>query len=183
MSYFAPLIKHVAASKSLVNKTSLSIVNQCATRRNYSAGRYLCITSSVSERHPSSELQKPANGGDQDIRDLPGLTPEQHKLIHDKDNEHRTRHFGIEAALGGEERDLVRRKRMIYRSKQRGWLEADLLMGSWAVENVPNLTEAELDEYELLLKEETIDTAGIKKLSELTKIKTQIAKLLGRNIG
>ena len=46
---------------------------------------------------------------------------------------------------------------MIYRSKQRGWLEADLLMGSWASMNVPTLTEKELDEYELLLKEETID--------------------------
>lgn len=46
---------------------------------------------------------------------------------------------------------------MIYRSKQRGWLEVDLLLGSWAVENVPNLSEVELDEYEILLKEETID--------------------------
>jgi succinate dehydrogenase assembly factor 2 len=55
------------------------------------------------------------------------------------------------------ERDLNRRKRMIYRSKQRGWLEADLLMGSWAAENVPNLSTQELDEYEILLQEETID--------------------------
>lgn len=54
-------------------------------------------------------------------------------------------------------RDAVRRKRMIYRSKQRGWLEADLLMGSWAVTHIPSLTPQELDEYELLLKEETID--------------------------
>ena len=46
---------------------------------------------------------------------------------------------------------------MIYRSKQRGWLEVDLLMGSWAVENVPKLNEQELDEYEVLLNEETID--------------------------
>jgi len=33
------------------------------------------------------------------------------------------------------------------------------------------------------IKEGTIEGEGIKKLSELTKIKTQIAKLLGRNIG
>jgi succinate dehydrogenase assembly factor 2 len=46
---------------------------------------------------------------------------------------------------------------MIYRSKQRGWLEVDLLLGSWAVDNVPKLTNKELDEYELVLKEETID--------------------------
>jgi succinate dehydrogenase assembly factor 2 len=46
---------------------------------------------------------------------------------------------------------------MIYRSKQRGWLEADILMGSWAVQNVPNLTTLQLDEYETILNEETID--------------------------
>ena len=33
------------------------------------------------------------------------------------------------------------------------------------------------------IKEGTIEAEGIKKLSELTKVKTQIAKLLGRNIG
>jgi len=46
---------------------------------------------------------------------------------------------------------------MIYRSKQRGWLEADLLLGSWAEKNVPKLSPSELDEYDLILKEETID--------------------------
>ena len=53
--------------------------------------------------------------------------------------------------------DEVRRKRLIYRSKQRGWLEVDLLMGTWAVENVPTLTVAEMDEYEAILNQETID--------------------------
>lgn len=99
----------------------------------------------------------PLDGGDQDIRDLPGLTQEQKMKIHDADTNFRNRHFAIEAAMDEKERDLVRRKRMIYRSKQRGWLEADLLMGSWAVENVPKLSEAELDEYDIILKEETID--------------------------
>jgi succinate dehydrogenase assembly factor 2 len=51
----------------------------------------------------------------------------------------------------------VRRKRLLYRSKQRGWLEVDLLLGSWAAEHVPGLTTAELDEYEALLNQETID--------------------------
>ena len=46
---------------------------------------------------------------------------------------------------------------MIYRSKQRGWLEVDLLLGSWATENVPHLTEEEMDQYEEILKVETID--------------------------
>ena len=62
-----------------------------------------------------------------------------------------------ELAMDEKSRDIARRKRMIYRSKQRGWLEVDLLMGSWAVENVPKLNEQELDEYEVLLNEETID--------------------------
>jgi succinate dehydrogenase flavin-adding protein (antitoxin of CptAB toxin-antitoxin module) len=46
---------------------------------------------------------------------------------------------------------------MIYRSKQRGWLEADLLMGSWATQYVPTLSKEELDEYEVVLNLETID--------------------------
>ena len=69
----------------------------------------------------------------------------------------RMNHTKFESTLSPEEYDSVRRRRMIYRSKQRGWLEADLLMGSWAVENIPGLTVEELDEYELLLEEETID--------------------------
>ncbi len=46
---------------------------------------------------------------------------------------------------------------MIYRSKQRGWLEADILLGSWAKEFVPKLSKKELDELDVVLKEETID--------------------------
>jgi succinate dehydrogenase flavin-adding protein (antitoxin of CptAB toxin-antitoxin module) len=53
--------------------------------------------------------------------------------------------------------DEVRRRRMIYRSKQRGWLEVDLLLGSWAEKFVPKLSAKELDEYDLILREETID--------------------------
>jgi succinate dehydrogenase assembly factor 2 len=59
--------------------------------------------------------------------------------------------------LSEKELDEVRRKRMIYRSKQRGWLEADILLGSWAKEFVPKLTPKELDELDIVLQEETID--------------------------
>ena len=45
------------------------------------------------------------------------------------------------------------------------------------------VVDFQISELQKAIKEETIDIAGIKKLSELTKIKTQIAKLLGRNIG
>jgi len=88
---------------------------------------------------------------------LPGLSGDQIKKIGVSDKYLRDSHLKIECDLSSEERDIVRRKRMIYRSKQRGWLEADILLGSWAVENVPQLSDEELDEYELVLKEETID--------------------------
>uniref|UniRef100_A0A7S2YT63 Succinate dehydrogenase assembly factor 2, mitochondrial n=1 Tax=Entomoneis paludosa TaxID=265537 RepID=A0A7S2YT63_9STRA len=55
----------------------------------------------------------------------------------------------------------IRRKRLVYRSKQRGWLEVDLLLGTWASENVPSLNAAELDEYEEFVNQETIDIYNI----------------------
>jgi succinate dehydrogenase flavin-adding protein (antitoxin of CptAB toxin-antitoxin module) len=88
---------------------------------------------------------------DQDMSNLPGLSPEQLSNIARLDDSLRNHHMATV------ESDEARRKRMIYRSKQRGWLEADLLMGSWAVKHVPSLSLEELDEYEVLLKEETID--------------------------
>ena len=53
--------------------------------------------------------------------------------------------------------DAVRRKRLVYRSKQRGWLEVDLLMGTFAVAHVPSMSTDELDEYEAILNQETIE--------------------------
>lgn len=44
-----------------------------------------------------------------------------------------------------------RRKRLIFRSWHRGTREMDLIMGSFAENNVPSMTEAELDLYEELL--------------------------------
>ncbi len=45
------------------------------------------------------------------------------------------------------------------------------------------IVDLEIANLQKEIKEGTIEAEGIKKLSELTKIKTQIAKLLGRNIG
>ncbi|RQM15922.1 hypothetical protein DD237_006225 [Peronospora effusa] len=53
--------------------------------------------------------------------------------------------------------DEANRKRIIYRSKQRGWLEVDLLLGRWAGQNVMQLSRDELQQYEDILNEETID--------------------------
>eukprot|EP00978_Attheya_sp_CCMP212_P022446 scaffold66991_cov39-Attheya_sp.AAC.1 len=56
----------------------------------------------------------------------------------------------------------VRKKRLIYRAKQRGWLEVDLLLGTWANQNVPNLlTMDELNEFEAFVNLETIDIYNI----------------------
>ena len=35
-------------------------------------------------------------------------------------------------------------KKLLYRSKQRGWLEVDLILGSWASKNLKNLSNNDL---------------------------------------
>ncbi len=44
-----------------------------------------------------------------------------------------------------------KRKRLVFRSSHRGIKEMDLIMGSFAVQNVPNFTVEELAEYDELL--------------------------------
>lgn len=55
----------------------------------------------------------------------------------------------------------VRKKRLVYRSKQRGWLEVDLLLGTWASTFVPTLNINELDDFERFVNMETIDIYNI----------------------
>lgn len=55
----------------------------------------------------------------------------------------------------------TRRKRLVYRSKQRGWLEVDLLLGTWASDFVPTLNETELDEFEDFVNMDTIDIYNV----------------------
>ena len=49
------------------------------------------------------------------------------------------------------------RRRLLYRSQQRGWLELDLVMGQWAQENLSSLNDELLKEYSELLDEENPD--------------------------
>jgi succinate dehydrogenase assembly factor 2 len=55
----------------------------------------------------------------------------------------------------------IRRKRLIYRCMQRGWLEVDLLLGTWASQNVMSLKEDELNDFEDFVNSETIDIYNI----------------------
>eukprot|EP00940_MAST-03C_sp_MAST-3C-sp2_P001555 g1555.t1 len=58
---------------------------------------------------------------------------------------------------GGMDELTVRRKRILYRSRQRGWLEVDLMLGKFAEKNVMSMPVEELDQYEQILAQETID--------------------------
>ena len=44
-----------------------------------------------------------------------------------------------------------KRRRLIFRSGHRGTKEMDLILGSFAAQNVPNFSEEELAAYDLLL--------------------------------
>lgn len=55
----------------------------------------------------------------------------------------------------------IRRKRLLYRSKQRGWLEVDLLLGTWTNANIDQLNLVELDQLEDFINYETIDIYNI----------------------
>ena len=66
------------------------------------------------------------------------------------------------ATTSKEEMELdVRRKRLVYRAKQRGWLEVDLLLGTWANQNVSKLGADELDQFESFVNLETIDIYNV----------------------
>jgi len=51
----------------------------------------------------------------------------------------------------------LRRKRLIHRSRYRGCLECDLLLGRFAAAHVPTLETRLLDQFEALLDEPDVD--------------------------
>ena len=53
--------------------------------------------------------------------------------------------------------DDIRRKRLLFRSWHRGTKEADLLLGSFAEQNLAGLSAVELDAYERLIEENDAD--------------------------
>eukprot|EP00658_Telonema_sp_P-2_P050155 TRINITY_DN38200_c0_g1_i2.p1 TRINITY_DN38200_c0_g1~~TRINITY_DN38200_c0_g1_i2.p1 ORF type:complete len:164 (-),score=62.87 TRINITY_DN38200_c0_g1_i2:268-759(-) len=64
-----------------------------------------------------------------------------------------------QAAAGShkfEATDGMRRK-LIYRAKQRGWLEMDLILGDWAATNLVDMEEFQLRQFEEILDMENPD--------------------------
>jgi len=46
---------------------------------------------------------------------------------------------------------------MLYHSKQRGWLELDLILGTFADQNLSKLSPKDVNDYALILEEENPD--------------------------
>ena len=76
-------------------------------------------------------------------------------------------------------KDSVRKlliKKLLYRSRQRGWLEVDLMLGSWAAENLKYLSNNDLLKFKNLLDEETVDIYNY--LTKNKKIKNSLDEKL-----
>ena len=72
------------------------------------------------------------------------------------------------------------RKQLLYRSKQRGWLEVDIILGSWASDNLSKLDKNSLLKYEKILNQDTNDIFDIVVKSK--NISNDLDKELIKNI-
>ncbi|KYR02909.1 DUF339 family protein [Tieghemostelium lacteum] len=72
------------------------------------------------------------------------------------------------------------RKRLLYQSKERGMLENDLLLGSFATKNINILSEKHLQEYDLLLQQPDPDIFNwaLSKTEVPEEFNTELLKLL-----
>ena len=71
-------------------------------------------------------------------------------------------------------------KKLLYRSKQRGWLEVDLILGSWASKNLKNLSNNDLLKYENFLNEDTVNIYNY--LTKTKELNSNIDKMLVNRI-
>lgn len=68
---------------------------------------------------------------------------------------------GAEVSADAKTRMTWRQRRAIYRSKQRGLLELDIVLGQWAARHVPEISnDTELKKLETLLDEDSPDLLG-----------------------
>ncbi|KAN0050958.1 hypothetical protein ACTA71_004264 [Dictyostelium dimigraforme] len=72
------------------------------------------------------------------------------------------------------------RKKLLYQSKERGMLENDLLLGSFATLNIQKLTEPQLRDYNLLLQQPDPDIFNwiLKKTEVPEEFETEVLKLV-----
>jgi succinate dehydrogenase flavin-adding protein (antitoxin of CptAB toxin-antitoxin module) len=49
------------------------------------------------------------------------------------------------------------RRRLLYRSKQRGWLEMDIMLGNWAANNLADLDSEGLEQFQEIIDLENPD--------------------------
>ena len=67
-------------------------------------------------------------------------------------------------------------KKLLYRSKQRGWLEVDLILGSWASKNLKNLSNNNFLKYQNFVNEDTVDIYNY--LTKTKKVESNLDKKL-----
>ncbi len=73
-------------------------------------------------------------------------------------------------------------KKLLYQSWYRGCKETDKILGNFARENLHNLSDAEIEEFEAILKENDVDIynwiAGKQAIPEEIKNNSIFARLL-----
>ena len=62
-------------------------------------------------------------------------------------------HLHRPGSPGPGEADERKRRRLLYQSEKRGWLELDLILGSFARRELPAMSRGDMDAYESLLVE------------------------------
>lgn len=82
-----------------------------------------------------------------------GMDSESLSKIAMRDRELRSKHM----KYCEEYDEQTHKRKLIYRSNQRGWLEVDILLGRWAKSHVMDLSKSELIDYEKVLNLETIE--------------------------
>ena len=76
------------------------------------------------------------------------------------------------------------RKMLYFRSKERGMLEADLLLGTFALRYLPTMNEKQLVEYENLLEQYDVDVVPwiMNKTEVPETLNTEVMKLLKQHV-
>ena len=89
------------------------------------------------------------------------LQQQQTEQQHTRQQMHQQQGQQSSLAMALQQDPALRRKvminRLLYRSRQRGFLEMDLLVGIWAEKQIPQLSEDNLLQFELILDQENPD--------------------------